>query len=428
MFGSCQDYRDGYWTAWPHVVADNPDLVLWLGDYIYEGGVEGTVRDHNSDEVMTLVDYRNRYGLYKQDPGLQAAHAAAPWIVTWDDHEVENNYARLTPQDPADVAIFRARRAAAYQAFWEHQPIRSRPNGEWLAVYRTLRWGRLLQLLVLDGRQYRANQACNTEDLAPDCEERNEPGRTMLGPTQFAWLQRELAADRCRWSLLANQTVMTPVPFGPAYNMDQWDGYPAERTKIFKSLARVRNAVVITGDIHAAGVGDLREEPDGSPVVGTELVTAGISSSFDPALADLAEQLLNGLDQVKWFDAHHRGYVRCDVTPESWRADFRIVDDHGPTDLDREHRDLVAHRGRHPRRSRGGLTPPPPLETGALGRAMRGWASPRTERGSVGDPEAVEAVGHAGREVDAGDRAAWPRPGRRAPRGGCGRRSGRRCR
>ena len=147
----------------------------------------------------------------------------------------------------------------------------------------------------------------------------------MLGPRQFDWLQRELAADRCRWSLLANQTVMTPVPFGPAYNMDQWDGYPAERTKIFNSLARVRNAVVITGDIHAAGVGDLREEPDGSPVVGTELVTAGISSSFDPALADLAEQLLNGLDQVKWFDAHHRGYVRCDISPDEWRADFRVV-------------------------------------------------------------------------------------------------------
>jgi alkaline phosphatase D len=325
VFASCQDYRDGYWTAWPHVVADRPDLVFWLGDYIYEGGRDGAVRQHNSDEVMTLVDYRNRYGLYKSDPHLRAAHAAAPWIVTWDDHEVENNYARFDPQDDADIAIFRGRRRAAYQAFWEHQPIRSRPNGEWLAVFRTLRWGRLLQMLVLDGRQYRADQACGTEDLGPDCPERTDPRRSMLGPTQYAWLQRELAADRCRWTMLANQTVMTPTPFGPAYNMDQWDGYPAERSRIFSSLGRVRNAVVVTGDIHASGVGDLREEPDGSPVVGTELVAAGISSGFDPALATLAEQLLNGLDQVRWFDARHNGYVRCDITPGHWRADFRAV-------------------------------------------------------------------------------------------------------
>ena len=325
VFASCQDWRDGYWTSWPHVVADRPDLVFWLGDYIYEGGIEGEVRNHNSEEVVTLVDYRNRYGLYKQDPGLRAAHAAAPWIVTWDDHEVENNYARFRPQDPADDLIFKARRHAAYTAFWEHQPIRSRPQGDHMSLYRTLRWGQLLQMLVLDGRQFRNNQACGTEDLGADCAERRDPNRTMLGPRQFDWLQRELAADRCRWSLLANQTVMTPVPFGAAYNMDQWDGYPAERTKIFNSLAKVRNAVVITGDIHAAGVGDLREEPDGSPVVGTELVTAGISSSFDPALADLAERLLNGLDQVKWFDAHHRGYVRCDISPGEWRADFRIA-------------------------------------------------------------------------------------------------------
>jgi alkaline phosphatase D len=326
VFGSCQDWRDGYWTSWPHIVADQPDLVLWLGDYIYEGGVDGAVRDHNSDEVMTLVEYRNRYGLYKADPGLRAAHAAAPWIVTWDDHEVENNYARFTPQDPADQPIFKARRRAAYQAFWEHQPIRSRPEGDRMSLYRTLRWGSLLQTLVLDGRQFRNNQACGTEDLGPDCAERTDPNRTMLGPRQFDWLRRELQADRCRWSMLANQTVMTPVPFGSAYNMDQWDGYPVERSRIFRLLAGVRNAVVITGDIHAAGVGDLREEADGSPVVGTELVTAGISSSFDPALADLAEQLLNGLDQVKWFDAHHNGYVRCDITPTEWRADFRVVE------------------------------------------------------------------------------------------------------
>jgi alkaline phosphatase D len=183
----------------------------------------------------------------------------------------------------------------------------------------------LLQILVLDGRQYRNNQACGTEDLGADCDERRDPNRTMLGLQQLDWLQRELAADRCTWSLLANQTVMTPIPFLGNYNMDQWDGYPAERSKIFRSLARVRNAVVITGDSHAAGVGDLREEADGSPVVGTELVGAGISSGFGD-LADIAEGIANDLDQVKWFDAHHKGYVRCDVTPDDWRADFRAVD------------------------------------------------------------------------------------------------------
>ena len=195
-----------------------------------------------------------------------------------------------------------------------------------MSLYRTLRWGQLLQMLVLDGRQFRNNQACGTEDLGADCAERDDPNRTMLGAAQFDWLQRELAADRCRWSLLANQTVMTPIPFGPAYNMDQWDGYPAERTQIFDSLARVRNAVVITGDIHAAGVGDL---PRGAGRVAGRRHRAGhrgdlleLRSRHWPTSP---RRLLNGLDQVKWFDAHHRGYVRCDISPDEWRADFRIV-------------------------------------------------------------------------------------------------------
>ncbi|MCU1354256.1 MAG: alkaline phosphatase [Acidimicrobiales bacterium] len=329
LFASCQNWKDGYWTAWPHAANEDVDLVAFLGDYIYESGRSGgqRVRQHNSDEVTTLATYRDRYGLYKSDPGLQAAHAAAPWVITWDDHEVENNYAGVESQDRVPVAEFRARRAAAYQAFWEHQPVRTPPpTGDALKLYRTLRWGRLADLVVLDGRQYRSDQPCAVPGDIGSCAARSDPAGTMLGATQKRWLERELASAAGRWTVLANQVIMTPLPIGPVFNLDQWDGYPAERTEVLSWLDRVRNPVVITGDIHANGVGDLRDEPAGSPVVGTELVGTSISSSFDPALLAAAEALIGPLPQVKWFEGHHRGYVRCDVNATEWRADFRGVD------------------------------------------------------------------------------------------------------
>jgi len=327
LFASCQDWRDGYWTAWPHAAQEDADLVVFLGDYIYEGGRAGVVRQHNSDEIMSLVDYRNRYGLYKGDPGLQAVHARFPWVVTWDDHEVENNYAGPVSQDRAPQPAFDQRRAAAYQAFWEHHPVRvPAPTTASLRLYRSFQWGELLDLVVLDTRQYRDEQPCDQpSDLGAPCDARSDPGRTMLGAPQKRWLQRELQRSAATWTVLANQVVMTPMPIGPVLNLDQWDGYSADRSQVLGWLGGVDNPVVITGDIHANGVADLVDEGARGGTVGTELVGTSISSDFPAALAAVAEKLIGELPQVKWVDARHRGYVRCRLTADQLRADYRMV-------------------------------------------------------------------------------------------------------
>ncbi|HEY8546868.1 MAG TPA: alkaline phosphatase D family protein [Acidimicrobiales bacterium] len=330
LFASCQNWQGGFYTAWAHAPAEEPDLVVHLGDYIYEGGISGSApRQHNSSEVVSLTDYRNRYALYKSDPNLQAAHLVAPWAVTWDDHEVENNYTDLLPQDPAEAPAFPARRAAAYQAWWEHQPVRLRPpTSERLPIYRALDWGRLARFHVLDTRQYRSDQACG-EGLGFSCDDRLDPSRTMLGAEQERWVARSLRRSKATWDVLANQCVMTSMPLGGAlYNPDQWDGYAAARTRLFDSIraADVDNAVVITGDIHASGVGGLVDEgPDQAPI-GTELVGTSISSNFDPALVDAAEQLIGDLPHVEWVNARQRGYVACDVSATELVARYRLVD------------------------------------------------------------------------------------------------------
>ncbi len=336
LFGSCQNWQSGFWPLWAHAPAEDPDVVLHLGDYIYEGGAGiNVVRPHNSPEIRTLDEYRNRYGLYKGDPALQGIHAACPWIVTWDDHEVENNYAALLPENPAEAPAFPARRAAAYQAWWEHQPVRlPAPTGPDLAIHRAIDWGRLARFHVLDTRQYRSDQPCEGGDSGPTCDERVAPSQTILGAEQEAWIGASLAGSRATWDVLANQVVMTAMPLagGAFYNRDQWDGYAAARTRLFEQMRAggVENAVVLTGDIHAAGVGDLVDEnPDGTPstvAVGTELVGSSISSNFDPALADIAQQLIAALPHVRFADTRHRGYMVCDVTPTELVTRLQVVD------------------------------------------------------------------------------------------------------
>jgi alkaline phosphatase D len=336
LFASCQNWQSGFWPLWAHAPADDPDLVLHLGDYIYEGGVGvNVVRPNNSPEIRTLDEYRNRYGLYKGDPALQGAHAACPWIVTWDDHEVENNYAGLVPQNPAEAPEFPARRAAAYQAWWEHQPVRlPPPTGPDLKIYRSFDWGRLARFHVLDTRQYRSDQPCDDgADSGPTCPERTAPEQTLLGAEQEAWIGDSLAQSEATWDVLANQVVMTSMPLaGVFYNRDQWDGYAAARTRLFDQMRAggVENAVVLTGDIHAAGVGDLVDEnPDGTPsaeALGTELVGSSISSGFDSRLADIAQQLIAALPHVRFADTRHRGYMLCDVSERELVTRLQVVD------------------------------------------------------------------------------------------------------
>jgi alkaline phosphatase D len=334
LFGSCQNWQHGYWPLWAHAPADDPDVVLHLGDYIYEGGISSNaVRPHNSPEITTLDGYRNRYGLYKGDPALQGIHAACPWIVTWDDHEVDNNYAALVAQAPPDVPDFAARRAVAYQAWWEHMPVRlAPPTGSALAIHRSFDWGKLARFHVVDTRQYRDPQPCSGS-LGPTCADRTAPGRTLLGAEQDAWLGASFAGSRATWDVIANQVVMTSMPFaGSLYNPDQWDGYTAARTRVLDHMAAggVENAVVLTGDIHAAGIADLVDEnPDGTPSTvarGTELVGGSISSRFDEALADVAEELILQLPHVRFADTHQRGYMVCDATATELVTRYQVVE------------------------------------------------------------------------------------------------------
>ena len=235
-FASCQDYEAGHYTAHEHLSREDVDLVLFLGDYIYEHPPgRGGVRRHRSAAPVDLAGYRRRYGEVKADPALQAAHAHAPWLCTWDDHEVEGNYAGGHPGDPdGDEEAFRARREAAYQAWYEHMPVRAAPPDDGgITVHRSLDWGDLARLYLLDGRQHRSDQPCDAPgDVGPACAERGDPDRTMLGAEQEAWLEDQLAGSRARWNVVGQQTVLTANPLaapGTPYNLDQWDGYPAAR-------------------------------------------------------------------------------------------------------------------------------------------------------------------------------------------------------
>lgn len=336
---SCQNFADGYYAAHRDIAEQRPDFTVWLGDYIYEGGglpfdPDVVAREHIGDEPKTLDDYRIRYAQYKSDPQLQASHATCPWFVIWDDHEVENNYAGLSPQDPADAAGFQARRFAAYQAWWEHQPVRLDPpvsaNQEY-RIYRDTQWGDLIELALLDGRQYRTDQACGdaTLNLDPPCPEALDPTRTMLGAEQEQWLIDTLSASTAAWNVIGNQVVLADATFnGAILNYDQWDGYPVARARLLQAFADndIQNLVVITGDIHLAAVAQLRAGDRGTGVnIGAEFVTTSISSDglIDDSLADVLKSFPDLVDA----ELAHRGYSLHTVTPERWTAECRIVVD-----------------------------------------------------------------------------------------------------
>jgi alkaline phosphatase D len=335
---NCQNYANGRYAAYRDLAEHSPDFVVFLGDYIYEDpgppDADPSQRVHIGAEPTTLVDYRNRYARYKSDPQLQAAHAICPWFVIWDDHEVENNYAGLTPQDPADAATFADRRFAAYQAWWEHQPVRLQPPvaaDQEYRIYRDMRWGKLIDLALLDGRQYRTDQACGDAVLSldPPCADVVAPDRTMLGDAQEQWLYDSLAASTSTWNVIGNQVVFADATLnGAVLNYDQWDGYPVQRQRILQHLAdnTVPNVVVLTGDIHLAAVAQLRagDRATGTPV-GAEFITTSISS--DGLINDQFTNVLKSYPHLIDAELTHRGYVLHTVTPERWLADYRFVAD-----------------------------------------------------------------------------------------------------
>ena len=336
---NCQNYSNGQYAAHRDLAEHKPDFVVFLGDYIYEdpgipGNGDPTARVDIGSEPTTLEEYRNRYARYKTDPHLQAAHAVCPWFVIWDDHEVENNYAGLTPQAAADAPTFPARRFAAYQAWWEHQPVRLEPPiapDKEYRTYRDVHWGDLIDLALLDGRQYRTDQACGdvTLSLDPPCGEVLDPARTMLGDEQETWLFDTLAASTANWNVIGNQVVFADATLnGAVLNYDQWDGYPLERERLLQHLAdtNVPNVVVLTGDIHLAAVAQLRagDRATGTPV-GAEFITTSISSMG--LISDQFTDVLKSYPHLVDAELTHRGYSLHSVTTERWIAEYRIVAD-----------------------------------------------------------------------------------------------------
>ncbi len=341
---SCQRYTHGYWSAFDDLVATDPDLVVHVGDYIYETG-GNSVRTDPLPESITLEQYRNRYGLYKSDPSLQAAHALAPWLFTWDDHEVENNYTGTVPEVGSatpDPAAFLARRVAGYKAYWEHMPFRRpAPRGLNLRVDRRIRWGQLAEFFVLDGRQYRSDQLCGSADIGSHCDFSTDPTTTWLGFRQEAWLDRRLERTRATWKVMAQQALFSKMDFAPGatdiYNLDGWDGYPAARRRLTDSMVAhgasnnhsLTNHIVLTGDIHASGVSDVLadyDDPD-SAVLGAEFVGTSVGSAGSALLANILPTALQVNPHLKWFDNSQRGWVHHRITADEWRADYRHVDD-----------------------------------------------------------------------------------------------------
>ncbi len=357
----CAHYEQGFFSAYRYIADDRPDLVLMLGDYIYEDAWgERRVRLFDTPEAQTLTDYRRRYTQYRTDPDLQAAHAACPWLAVWDDHEVDNDYAGVTGENEVCGGAgvrdsFPGRRAAAYQAYFEHMPLRpSRlQSGMAARLYGALDWGRLARFYLLDTRQYRSVQACPNAPTPWRCDNDRgrkilysgaggggfvdpeepackaalaDPARTMLGAEQERWLDAALADSRANWNVLTQGvmfvTILESWNGSPRIFTDAWAGYPPARERLLASLARhqTANPVVLTGDIHSFWVNEIANAA-GRPF-GVELVSSSIATSTTDK-----SQVLPLNPQVRFHEGNHCGYIRCDLDRDRLRADLVAIDD-----------------------------------------------------------------------------------------------------
>ncbi|GAA3833180.1 alkaline phosphatase D family protein [Sphaerisporangium flaviroseum] len=327
---SCANFQHGHFTAYTRMAQERPDLVLHLGDYIYEHGKGehqcpgGNVREHEGPEAKTLTGYRRRHALYKTDPDLRTAHAASPWVVIMDDHEVRNNWMSLLPA---------ARREAAFHAYYEHMPLRrtALPQGSAIKLYRRLRWGSLATLHLLDTRQYRDPALCGAGFRA--CPETLGQDRTIIGAEQERWLLEGFRESKALWDIIGQQVFFghrgKNSRSGKVVRQDAWDGYAGSRTRVTRGWvdAGVRNAVVLTGDVHSHWAGDLvlDYEDSSSRVVGTEFAVTSVSSGGDGHDLDRARDSLLAENPHLRFHLRQRGYLMLKVEPTVLTADFKIV-------------------------------------------------------------------------------------------------------
>ena len=348
---SCQHWEFGAYAAHRHIAAAAPDLVAFLGDYIYEWGpyrLQHPAASQRSHESFSLADFRARYAQYKSDPDLQAAHLAAPWIVTWDDHEVANDYAN--ERDERLSAGFAQRRAAAYQAFYEHMPLRLGTPGRRgfadLRIYQRYDWGRLARFHVLDDRQYRNHQACpktgmgGSNSVGPrDCPALRDGGRSMLGAEQQDWLEQGLRTSRAKWNIIAQQTLMAQASQvalaradGGRFWTDGWDGYPRARERLFDALqtSRAANPLVLSGDVHTFYAAELRRDPlrpvsARNPLLASEFCGTSVTSSSRPQAR--TEQYVAMNPHIRYGRSDKRGFMLLDVTPQRTTTLFKGLDE-----------------------------------------------------------------------------------------------------
>ncbi|MFD5079398.1 alkaline phosphatase D family protein [Streptomyces sp. NPDC058371] len=341
---SCQRYDQGYFTACKHLAEDDVDFVLHLGDYIYEYAVNAvggsraytdrTLPDVFNHETVTLEDYRLRYALHKTDPDQRAAHAAHPFVVTWDDHETENNYADDIDDSDGPPEEFLLRRAAAYRAYWENQPLRrpQLPDGPDAQMYRRLYWGRLAQFDILDTRQYRSNQAYGDGAHIPGPES-DDPARTITGATQERWLIDGWHDSRALWNVVPQQVTFSQrkldLNAAAKVSMDAWDGYRASRERVLAGAkaAGIENLMVLTGDVHVGYAFDIKDDFDdpASAILGTEIVATSISSGRDGADKPANWDTYTKANPHLKFYNGRRGYVTVELGREEARADFKTV-------------------------------------------------------------------------------------------------------
>jgi alkaline phosphatase D len=359
-FYSCQSYEAGYYTAHAALAKEKDlDLVLCLGDYIYEhhyydgpaGRVDKTGKNKDGD-VQTLAEYRTKYRFYQSDKNLQDLHAAYPFVVIWDDHEVEDNYAGKQPDsastDPEHFENnnnyprripFGQRRKNGYKAFFEAMPriqLKGNPN----QLYGSFRLGKMAELFLTDERQYRDQQPCNDVQLQA-CPDDMLPGRTFLGDQQKTWLKSSLPRSQARWKLFASETMMMALDAAPGQhaNQDQWDGYSAEREEILSKFHSkgVKNLVVLSGDIHTFIAGNLTTtgEASGTPI-GVELVGGSATSFGLPEELHISPATLEALRQASdphtiYADFEHRGYCVVTVKSDEVLGEFKSTNTQSPT-------------------------------------------------------------------------------------------------